>query len=139
LDHAAIATRATQMVERLSEENRSLRQELEGYINKVANMQKLEGEVSRLTEKHKSLRDDYESLTKRNNKREHLEKILRLKLETEIKKLREINKDLKEQLERTLVELQKKVAPYKSGSDSDHAQDLLKKDAMIAKLIKLVS
>lgn len=41
LDHAAIATRATQMVERLSEENRSLRQELEGYINKVANMQKV--------------------------------------------------------------------------------------------------
>ena len=43
LDHAAIATRATQMVERLSEENRSLRQELEGYIKKVAHMQKVQG------------------------------------------------------------------------------------------------
>ena len=41
LDHAAIATRATQMVERLSEENRSLRQDLEGYINKVTKMQKV--------------------------------------------------------------------------------------------------
>ena len=41
VDHAAIATRATQMVERLSEENRSLRQELEGYYKKVYRLQKV--------------------------------------------------------------------------------------------------
>ena len=41
LDHAAVATRATQMVERLSEENRSLRKELEGYYKKICKMQKV--------------------------------------------------------------------------------------------------
>ena len=41
LDHATIATRATQMVERLSEENRHLRLELEGYCRKVTKLQKV--------------------------------------------------------------------------------------------------
>jgi len=40
--HAAIATRATQMVERLSEENRGLRQELKGYYKKVSRLEKVE-------------------------------------------------------------------------------------------------
>lgn len=48
----------------------------------------LEVEVLRLTEKHESLREDYAGLTKRNAKREHLEKIMRLKLDAEIAKLR---------------------------------------------------
>ena len=39
--HAAIATRATQMVERLSEENRSLRQELKDYYKKVSKLEKV--------------------------------------------------------------------------------------------------
>ena len=45
LDHAAIATRATQMVERLSAENSSLRQELEGYYTKVCRLQKVSTET----------------------------------------------------------------------------------------------
>jgi len=47
--HAAIATRATQMVEKLSEENRSLRQELKDYYKKVSKLEKvswLNGEES---------------------------------------------------------------------------------------------
>jgi len=39
--HAGIATRATQMVERLSEENRSLRQELKDYYKKVSKLEKV--------------------------------------------------------------------------------------------------
>jgi len=38
--HAAIATRATQMVEKLSEENGSLRQELKDYYKKVSKLEK---------------------------------------------------------------------------------------------------
>lgn len=41
LDHAAIATRATQMVERLSEENQALRQELKSYYKKVSTLEKV--------------------------------------------------------------------------------------------------
>ena len=41
IDHEAIATRATQMVEILSEENSALRQELETYYQKVNRLQKV--------------------------------------------------------------------------------------------------
>ena len=41
IDHEAIATRATQMVEILSEENSALRQDLETYYQKVNRLQKV--------------------------------------------------------------------------------------------------
>ena len=41
VDHEAIATRATHMVEILSEENMSLRQELEMYSQRVSKLQKV--------------------------------------------------------------------------------------------------
>jgi len=55
--HAAIATRATQMVEKLSEENRSLRQELKDYYKKVSKLEK----VSRLNGKQ-SIDDEFNDL-----------------------------------------------------------------------------
>ena len=47
----------------------------------------------------------------------------------------ETNKELKDQLERSLGELQKKAGPYKMASDSDAQQELLRKDSLISKLI----
>ncbi len=44
--HAAIATRATEMVERLSDENQSLRQEIEGYHGKVNKLHKVSKSIS---------------------------------------------------------------------------------------------
>ncbi|XP_063967023.1 angiomotin-like protein 1, partial [Lytechinus pictus] len=87
LDHEAIASRATHMVEILSDENGALRQELETYYQKVAKLQKFEQEIHKVQMEH-------EKLIESTHKREHLEKLVRAKLEVEVKKLQERNRDL---------------------------------------------
>ncbi|XP_072361796.1 angiomotin isoform X2 [Scyliorhinus torazame] len=91
-DPLAIVLRAQQMVEILSEENRALRQELEGYYDKVAKLQKLEMEIERVSEA-------YENLVKSSSKKEALEKAMRNKLEGEIRRLHDFNRDLRDRLE----------------------------------------
>ncbi|KAM8953613.1 angiomotin isoform 2-T2 [Pelodytes ibericus] len=91
-DPFAIVSRAQQMVAVLSEENRSLRQELEGCYDKVARFQKMEMEIQRVSEA-------YESLVKSSSKRENLEKAMRTKLEGEIRRIHDFNRDLRERME----------------------------------------
>ncbi|XP_038674082.1 angiomotin-like protein 1 isoform X2 [Scyliorhinus canicula] len=92
VDAVAIVTRAQQMVEILSEENRCLRQELEGFYEKTAKLQKFEMEIQRISEAH-------ENLMKSTTKRETLDKALRNKLEGEIRRLHDFNRDLRDRLE----------------------------------------
>ncbi|KFO84234.1 Angiomotin-like 1, partial [Buceros rhinoceros silvestris] len=91
-DAFAIVERAQQMVEMLSEENHVLRQELEGYYEKADKLQKFEIEIQRISEA-------YESLVKTTTKRESLDKAMRNKLEGEIRRLHDFNRDLRERLE----------------------------------------
>ncbi|NXY81850.1 AMOL1 protein, partial [Alcedo cyanopectus] len=84
--------RAQQMVEMLSEENHVLRQELEGYYEKADKLQKFEIEIQRISEA-------YEGLVKTTTKRESLDKAMRNKLEGEIRRLHDFNRDLRERLE----------------------------------------
>uniref|UniRef100_A0A4W3IQU0 Angiomotin like 1 n=1 Tax=Callorhinchus milii TaxID=7868 RepID=A0A4W3IQU0_CALMI len=91
-DAIAIVARAQQMVEILSEENRALRQELEGFYEKTAKLQKFEMEIQRISEA-------YENLVKSTNKRETLDKAMRNKLEGEIRRLHDFNRDLRDRLE----------------------------------------
>ncbi|KAM4664336.1 angiomotin-like isoform 2-T2 [Discoglossus pictus] len=91
-DPFAIVSRAQQMVAVLSEENRSLRQELEGCYDKVARFQKMEMEIQRVSEA-------YENLVKSSSKREALEKAMRTKLEGEIRRMHDFNRDLRERME----------------------------------------
>ena len=48
LDHATIAAKATQLVERLSEENRLLRREIETHNNKISKLEKFEDEITKI-------------------------------------------------------------------------------------------
>uniref|UniRef100_A0A8B9PVY4 Angiomotin like 1 n=1 Tax=Apteryx owenii TaxID=8824 RepID=A0A8B9PVY4_APTOW len=91
-DAFAIVERAQQMVEMLSEENHMLRQELEGYYEKADKLQKFEIEIQRISEA-------YEGLVKTTTKRESLDKAMRNKLEGEIRRLHDFNRDLRERLE----------------------------------------
>ncbi|NXN42975.1 AMOL1 protein, partial [Rhinoptilus africanus] len=91
-DAFAIVERAQQMVEMLSEENHVLRQELEGYYEKADKLQKFEIEIQRISEA-------YEGLVKTTTKRESLDKAMRNKLEGEIRRLHDFNRDLRERLE----------------------------------------
>ncbi|XP_030647395.1 angiomotin-like 2a [Chanos chanos] len=81
----------TQM-EMLMKENERLRRELENYSEKAARLQKLEQEIQRISEA-------YETLMKGSAKRESLEKTMRNKLEGEIKRLHDFNRDLRDRLD----------------------------------------
>ncbi|XP_069006970.1 angiomotin-like 2a isoform X1 [Embiotoca jacksoni] len=76
----------------LMRENERLRKELEAYAEKAARLQKLELEIQRISEA-------YETLMKGSAKRETLEKTMRNKLEAEIKRMHDFNRDLREQLD----------------------------------------
>ncbi|XP_008635019.2 PREDICTED: LOW QUALITY PROTEIN: angiomotin-like protein 1 [Corvus brachyrhynchos] len=88
----AAAQTPTPPVEMLSEENHVLRQELEGYYEKADKLQKFEIEIQRISEA-------YEGLVKTTTKRESLDKAMRNKLEGEIRRLHDFNRDLRERLE----------------------------------------
>ncbi|XP_029113914.1 angiomotin isoform X2 [Scleropages formosus] len=91
-DPYAMVARAQQMVEMLSEENRLLKQEMEACCEKVTKLQKLETEIQLVSEA-------YENLAKSSSKREALENTMRNKLELEIRRLHDFNRDLRERME----------------------------------------
>ncbi|XP_034036573.1 angiomotin-like 2a [Thalassophryne amazonica] len=81
---------ATSSKNLLLQENERLRKELELYTDKATRLQKLELEIQRISEA-------YGTLMKGSAKRESLEKTMRNKLEAEIKRLHDFNRDLREQ------------------------------------------
>ncbi|XP_062997824.1 angiomotin isoform X2 [Elgaria multicarinata webbii] len=101
VDPFVIVSRAQQMVEILSDENRSLRQELDGCYEKVARLQKLETEIQQVSEA-------YKNLEKSSTKRETLEKAMRNKLEGEIRRLHDFNRDLRERMDSANKQLAEK-------------------------------
>ncbi|KAM9348296.1 angiomotin [Symphorus nematophorus] len=88
----AMMARAHQMVDVLTEENRMLRQEMEACREKVTKLHKLETEIQLVSEA-------YENLAKSSSKREALEKTMRNKLELEVRRLHDFNRDLRERME----------------------------------------
>ncbi|RVE63845.1 hypothetical protein OJAV_G00140410 [Oryzias javanicus] len=88
----AMLARTQQMVDVLTEENRMLRQEMEACREKVSKLQKLETEIQLVSEA-------YENLAKSSSKREALEKTMRNKLELEVRRLHDFNRDLRERME----------------------------------------
>ncbi|KAM9451636.1 angiomotin isoform 2-T6 [Clarias gariepinus] len=91
-DPYAMLARAQQMVDMLTEENRQLKQEMEVCGEKVSKLQKLETEIQMVSEA-------YENLAKSSSKREALEKTMRNKLELEVRRLHDFNRDLRERME----------------------------------------
>ncbi|XP_031428499.1 angiomotin [Clupea harengus] len=91
-DPYAMMARAQQMVDMLTEENRMLKQETEQCAEKVSKLQKLETEIQLVSEA-------YENLAKSSTKREALEKTMRNKLELEVRRLHDFNRDLRERME----------------------------------------
>ncbi|XP_020558294.1 angiomotin-like protein 2 isoform X1 [Oryzias latipes] len=75
----------------LMRENGRLRKELEMHTEKDDRLQKLEVEIQRISEA-------YDTLMKGSAKREMLEKTMRNKMEAEMKRMHDFNRDLREQL-----------------------------------------
>ncbi|XP_051718063.1 angiomotin-like protein 1 isoform X1 [Ctenopharyngodon idella] len=91
-DTYAMVSHDKQMLEILKEENQSLRQEIHKQNEKASKLEQLEVEVVRLSEAH-------ESLVKSTSKRDALEKTMRNKLEAEIRRLHDFNRDLRDRLD----------------------------------------
>ncbi|KAI1882705.1 hypothetical protein AGOR_G00237650 [Albula goreensis] len=100
--HAVSSSNHTTQMEALMKENERLRRELEGFNEKAMRIQKLELEIQRISEA-------YETLMKGCAKREALEKTMRNKLEGEIKRLHDFNRDLRERLETASQQAAKEV------------------------------
>ncbi|XP_035509338.1 angiomotin-like 2a [Morone saxatilis] len=88
----AAPSNSSAQTDALMRENERLRKELDVYAEKAARLQKLELEIQRISEA-------YETLMKGSAKRETLEKTMRNKLEAEIKRMHDFNRDLREQLD----------------------------------------
>ncbi|MFT7803227.1 angiomotin-like protein 1 [Arapaima gigas] len=123
-DAFAVVARAQQMVEILSEENRALRQELQGYCEKAGKLQRFEAEIQKISE-------DYESLVKSSAKRESLDAAMKNKLEGEIRRLHDFNRDLRERLEsanRQLAsrDLEEQEGPWPLGLHLSQSRESVK-------------
>ncbi|KAM5293155.1 angiomotin-like protein 2 isoform 1-T1 [Ctenodactylus gundi] len=94
---------------RLQRENERLQRELESSAEKAGRIEKLESEIQRLSEAH-------ESLTRASSKREALEKTMRNKMDSEMRRLQDFNRDLRERLETANRRLASKTQEAQAGS-----------------------
>ncbi|XP_066206548.1 angiomotin-like protein 2 isoform X1 [Saccopteryx leptura] len=94
---------------RLQRENERLQRELESSAEKAGRMEKLESEIQRLSEAH-------ESLTRASSKREALEKTMRNKMDSEMRRLQDFNRDLRERLESANRRLASKTQEAQASS-----------------------
>uniref|UniRef100_A0A8C6DKH0 Angiomotin-like protein 2 n=1 Tax=Moschus moschiferus TaxID=68415 RepID=A0A8C6DKH0_MOSMO len=94
---------------RLQRDNERLQRELESTAEKAGRIEKLESEIQRLSEAH-------ESLTRASSKREALEKTMRNKMDSEMRRLQDFNRDLRERLESANRRLASKTQEAQAGS-----------------------
>ncbi|XP_029796110.1 angiomotin-like protein 2 isoform X2 [Suricata suricatta] len=94
---------------RLQRDNERLQRELENSAEKAGRIEKLESEIQRLSEAH-------ESLTRASSKREALEKTMRNKMDSEMRRLQDFNRDLRERLESANRRLATKTQEAQAGS-----------------------
>ncbi|XP_004588384.2 angiomotin-like protein 2 isoform X2 [Ochotona princeps] len=94
---------------RLQRDNEQLQRELENSAEKAARIEKLESEIQRLSEAH-------ESLTRASSKREALEKTMRNKMDSEMRRLQDFNRDLRERLESANHRLASRTQEAQAGS-----------------------
>ncbi|XP_049803934.1 angiomotin-like protein 2 [Schistocerca nitens] len=122
-----------EMVEILIQENSSLKLELETCYQKVAKSQKLEQEIAKVHRAH-------EELVQGSERRERLERAARTKLQTEVRRLQEANRALREQAE--LLSAQLLTGPRVSVAaaaehsvDSRLREELNRREILVAQLI----
>lgn len=113
-----------QNMETLIQENKNLRLHIEACYLKVAKARKLEYEVIKVYRAH-------EDLVKTCERREKLERLARLKLQTEIARLQETNRSLREQLDF----ITKQLLTTDDSHNGIEASEISKRDTLIAQLI----
>ncbi|GIY39897.1 hypothetical protein CDAR_503002 [Caerostris darwini] len=117
---------SSQMIELLSAENTALKTELDLYYKKVSKLQKFELEIQKV---HKA----YEDLVRSSDKRERLEQSIRSRLEMEIRRLQEHNKELRDHLESVNSHFPKSL--FSDVADSELRKELSKREVLISQLL----
>lgn len=79
------------------------------------------------------MHEAHQALIKSSERREHLERLARHKLHAEVKRLTELNADLKDQID--VLSTQISSRPLPSDSSDALRKDLNKRDVFIAQLI----
>ncbi|XP_030073088.1 angiomotin-like protein 2 isoform X2 [Microcaecilia unicolor] len=102
-------------MEALLRENEKLHREVESYSEKANRIQKLEKEIQRISE-------EYENLMKASAKREALEKTMRNKMEVEMRRLQDFDRDLRERLETANKQLAMKTLEQEEDSQETVAK-----------------
>ncbi|XP_054167372.1 angiomotin-like [Oppia nitens] len=115
------------MIEMLSAENAALKTELELYYKKVLKLQKFEIEIQKVHQSH-------EDLMRSSEKKEKLERVIRYKLEIDVRRLQDQNRDLKIQFESALSHISKRPIS-ESLDDSELKKEIGKRDVLIAQLL----
>lgn len=116
-----------EMIEILIKENSALKQELENCYQKVAKTQKLEQEIFKVHRSH-------EELVQSCDRRERLERAARGRLQTDCRRLQELNRALREQVDLISTQMLSR-SPVQDGVGPDIRRELNKREVLIAQLI----
>ncbi|XP_069172424.1 angiomotin-like protein 1 isoform X3 [Procambarus clarkii] len=117
-----------EMADILVQENSALKMEVDMYHRKVAKLQRFEMEIIKVHEAH-------EALVKSSERREHLERLARHKLHAEVKRLTELNADLKDQVDVLSTQIANRPLPTDTSSSDALRKELNKRDLFIAQLV----
>ncbi|GFT16926.1 angiomotin [Nephila pilipes] len=126
VDSEPFASHVQQTIELLTAENTALKTELDLFNKKISKLQKFELEIQKV---HKA----YEDLVHSSEKRERLEQSIRTRLEMEIRRLQERNKELREHLESINSHFPK--ASFSDVTDSELRKELSKREVLISQLL----
>ncbi|KAF5290890.1 hypothetical protein FQA39_LY14570 [Lamprigera yunnana] len=117
-----------EMIEILIKENSALKQELENCYQKVAKTQKLEQEIFKVHRSH-------EELVQSCDRRERLERAARARLQTDCRRLQDVNRTLREQVDLLSTQmLSRSPGPDNNGPENVR-RELNKREILIAQLI----
>ncbi|XP_044262243.1 LOW QUALITY PROTEIN: angiomotin-like protein 2 [Tribolium madens] len=120
---------SAEMVEILIKENSALKIELENCYKRVAKTQKLEQEILKV---HKA----QEELVQSCERKERLEKAARGRLQNDNRRLQELNRALREQVDLLSTQMMSRSPAPDSGSPDCLRRELSKREVLIAQLIQ---
>merc|ERR1719282_1446620 len=116
------------MIDIITNENRSLKHQLDIYKRKEIKLDNLEKEMMKIHEAYQALKEHSE-------KREILEKSARAKLQGEIAALQQMNKELNERHEYIISQMMSGEAGNIPGLDSILRGEIMRKDALVNQLL----
>jgi len=133
-DDKAAVWSTPELVDAILEENFALRQQVQTHKDNIAKLQKFEEELS-------SVHAAHQALVRSSERKESLERSARFRLETEWRRVQELNQALRSQVEVLSSQLTlRNSAVALSGSssaavDSDWQNQIARRDALIGQLV----